>query len=105
MTRALLQPFLRSCVIAVLTLAATTLATPTLPASRPTGILMLYDDGQGAVKPALFSMPGYDMSMSECRRAMPEQVSVLKASLRSDRDYFDLTLIDAACVYLDAVEQ
>jgi hypothetical protein len=90
----------------VLTLALATilLASPATAATRPAGILMQYADGNGAVKPALFAMPGYDMSMSECRKAMPEQVGVLKASLRSDRDYFGLTLIDAACVYLDSVE-
>ena len=89
-----------------LALAALMLAAPApaLAATRPTGILMQYADARGAMKPALFSMPGYDMSMSECRKAMPEQVGVLKASLRSDRDYYGLTLIDAACVYLDTVE-
>jgi hypothetical protein len=69
--------------------------------TRATGILLNYAGKDGGLKPALFSLPGYAMPMTECRRVLRGQTRLLRASLRSDREFFGLRYVNSKCVYLD----
>jgi hypothetical protein len=84
---------------------ALTLAAVVVPAeaatTRATGILLNYAGKDGGLKPALFSLPGYAMPMTECRRVLRGQTRLLRASLRSDREFFGLRYVNSKCVYLD----
>ena len=70
-------------------------------ATRATGILLNYVEKDGSSKPALFSLPGYAMPMTECRQVLRGQTRLFRASLRSDREYFGLRYVNSKCVYLD----
>jgi hypothetical protein len=78
------------------------LAVPAEAATtRATGIMLNFAEKDGSLKPALFSLPGYDMPMAECRQLLRGQTRLLRASLRSDREFFGLRYVDSKCVYLD----
>ena len=81
--------------------AVIVLATPALAAGRPTGILLNYEDANGKVTPALFSIPGHDMPMAECRSAIREQVKIFRAQMKNDDVFGKLTYAGSKCVYLD----
>jgi hypothetical protein len=85
----------------VLALSAAALIVPAQAATRPTGILLTYEERDGSIKPALFTLPGYAMPMAECRQVIRGQARLFRASLRSDREYFGLRYVNAKCVYLD----
>jgi hypothetical protein len=85
--------------VLALTLAA--FVVPAEAATRATGILLNFAEKDGSLKPALFSLPGYAMPMTECRQVLRGQTRLLRVSLRSDREFFGLRYVNSKCVYLD----
>jgi hypothetical protein len=85
----------------VFALTAAALIVPAQAATRPTGILLNYEEEDGSLKPALFSLPGYAMPMAECRQVIRGQTRLFRAQMRSDREFFGLRYVNSKCVYLD----
>jgi hypothetical protein len=89
--------------LVVSTLLALALTAPVEAAAtgRATGIMLTYKQPDGKVRPALFSMPGYDMPMTECRQVIRGQTRIFRAQMRNDEDFVGLRYVSSACVYLD----
>jgi hypothetical protein len=86
-------------VSALLALALT--APAEAAAVRATGIMLTYKQPDGLIRPALFSMPGYDMPMTECRQVIRGQTGIFRAQIRNDEDFVGLRYVRSQCVYLD----